>query len=468
MGKSRKVRNTLEPEWNFSANLILSSSEENSNIIFEVIDDDYGKDDFIGSFTYSLKQAIKDTDKEATWHNLDGCKTGKISFSTIYLPDEDQTKEETDESMNEIEQAKENTQIEDSSTKITETPEIKQEAKDSSEKKDEKVNEPDEKQSVGVESDVKFEEDTLKSKTDEKNLLSPKEDDTKSSKVEEKDACVTNSKSNDNSLKINERDDINKSEVKKEADNSSTQKGEKNDKDEDTKVHEDTDDPKRDESKDSSLLKKDNVEPEKEDIEISTVTVVKVEKTIEIEQTISESQSDLLTLKTDDKSVESSQEFKVEPQLEVDEKSSGEKNTQNEEQTTTDSKYKERKESKSQDEEISPKEDSKFVPGVLEVTIKKASELVNNDRIGKSDPYVKIRHGDTEFRSKTIQNTLEPEWNYSCKFDILNFEEPYIHINVYDDDFGKDNIEGCYSLSLKEAMSDLPEEGSWYNLVGCK
>merc|ERR1712013_545245 len=73
--KSRKVRNTLEPEWNFSANLILSSSEENSNIIFEVIDDDYGKDDFIGSFTYSLKQAIKDTDKEATWHNLDGCKT---------------------------------------------------------------------------------------------------------------------------------------------------------------------------------------------------------------------------------------------------------------------------------------------------------------------------------------------------------------------------------------------------------
>merc|ERR1712013_599310 len=128
--------------------------------------------------------------------------------------------EETDESMNEIEQAKENTQIEDSSTKITETPEIKQEAKDSSEKKDEKVNEPDEKQSVGVESDVKFEEDTLKSKTDEKDLLSPKEDDTKSSKVEEKDACVTNSKSNDDSLKINERDDvlnINKSEIVQKA-----------------------------------------------------------------------------------------------------------------------------------------------------------------------------------------------------------------------------------------------------------
>jgi len=140
--------------------------------------------------------------------------------------------------------------------------------------------------------------------------------------------------------------------------------------------------------------------------------------------------------------------------------------------TSTDSNQEICKESKSQ--VVKPaskedkKEDSKFLPGVLEITVKKASELVNNDRIGKSDPYVKIRHGDTEFRSKTIQNTLEPEWNFSCKFDIPNLEEQYIHINVYDDDFGKDNIEGCYSLSIKEAISDLPEEGCWYNLVGCK
>merc|ERR1711892_1030403 len=123
---------------------------------------------------------------------------------------------------------------------------------------------------------------------------------------------------------------------------------------------------------------------------------------------------------------------------------------------------------KNDDIQSAQKEDSKFIPGVLEITVKKASELVNNDRIGKSDPYVKIRYSDVEFRSKTIQNTLEPEWNFSCKFDILNLEERYIHINVYDDDFGKDNIEGCYSLSLKEAMSDSAEEGCWYNLVGCK
>merc|ERR1712179_29156 len=134
--KSRKVRNTLEPEWNFSANLILSSPEENSDIVFEVIDDDYGKDDFIGSYSYSLKQAIKDTDKEATWHNLVGCKTGKISFSTIYLPDEDQTKKEADESLSKIEEAQGDTQIEETSPKITEPQEVKHEGKASSEDKE--------------------------------------------------------------------------------------------------------------------------------------------------------------------------------------------------------------------------------------------------------------------------------------------------------------------------------------------
>merc|ERR1712128_379077 len=38
-----------------------------------------------------------DTDKQATWHNLSGCKTGKISFSTIYSADEEpEIKSKTD------------------------------------------------------------------------------------------------------------------------------------------------------------------------------------------------------------------------------------------------------------------------------------------------------------------------------------------------------------------------------------
>merc|ERR1712106_875440 len=116
----------------------------------------------------------------------------------------------------------------------------------------------------------------------------------------------------------------------------------------------------------------------------------------------------------------------------------------------------------------SPKDKDKFAPGVLELTVERASQLVNNDKIGKSDPYVKITYRDEEFRSKTIKNTLEPEWNFSCEIDIPDQEEKYIHINVYDDDFGKENFIGCYSLSVTEAISDIPKDGKWYSLVGCK
>merc|ERR1711892_1621820 len=112
--KSRKVRNSLEPEWNFSANLIISSSNENRDIVLEVYDDDFGKENFIGSYTFSLNQAIKDTDKEAVWYDLVGCKTGKVSFSTFYSPDNDQEEDdkETDKCKDkEVDQIKKNEEM---------------------------------------------------------------------------------------------------------------------------------------------------------------------------------------------------------------------------------------------------------------------------------------------------------------------------------------------------------------------
>merc|ERR1712050_628272 len=102
--KSQKVRNSLEPEWNFSANLSISSSQDNSDIIIEVYDDDFGKENFIGSYTFPLGHAIKHTDEEASSNNLTGCKTGKISFATFYSPSDDNDQAEDNE-----EEAKETT-----------------------------------------------------------------------------------------------------------------------------------------------------------------------------------------------------------------------------------------------------------------------------------------------------------------------------------------------------------------------
>merc|ERR1712106_370508 len=211
--KSRKVRNTLEPEWNFSANLIISSSDENSDIVLQVIDDDYGKDDFIGSYTYSLKQAIKDTDKEASWYTLVGCKTGKISFSTIYIPDEEpvaqsskQAEKVEEESSNkkDITDEKEDKLIQDSPINDTKEPESKQEEKDSSKEKDEQEDKNKKDQSKKP---LDVEESDIKEEKVEKESLKSEDKDTKEQEKEEiKQEDKNSSNEKDEKVDISDKD----------------------------------------------------------------------------------------------------------------------------------------------------------------------------------------------------------------------------------------------------------------------
>merc|ERR1712106_707828 len=123
------------------------------------------------------------------------------------------------------------------------------------------------------------------------------------------------------------------------------------------------------------------------------------------------------------------------------------------------------KASHSKEEEIS----ADFMPGVLEITVQKASELVNKDMIGKSDPYVKIKFKDQEFKSRKVRNTLEPEWNFSANLIVTSSDENSdIVVEVYDDDFGKENFIGSCKCSLKHAIKETDKGAVWYNLVGCK
>merc|ERR1711892_1109284 len=117
----------------------------------------------------------------------------------------------------------------------------------------------------------------------------------------------------------------------------------------------------------------------------------------------------------------------------------------------------------------SQKGESKFMPGVHEITVQKASELVNKDMIGKSDPYVKIKFGDQEFKSRKERNTLEPEWNFSANLIVTSSDENSdIVIEVFDDDFGKENFIGSYKFSIKHAIKETDKEAVWCDLVGCK
>jgi DNA repair exonuclease SbcCD ATPase subunit len=109
----------------------------------------------------------------------------------------------------------------------------------------------------------------------------------------------------------------------------------------------------------------------------------------------------------------------------------------------------------------------KIEAGVLTLIIHKASQLENLDIVGKSDPFVKIKFNGLEFKSNSVRNTLEPEWNFSNDLIISENQNENIEIIVYDSDIGRDSIQGSYSLPLLEAMKS-DNDGSWYNLNGCK
>jgi len=126
-----------------------------------------------------------------------------------------------------------------------------------------------------------------------------------------------------------------------------------------------------------------------------------------------------------------------------------------------------------QKEEVVPvsppeKEKEELEPGMIQIVVHKAADLVNQEIMGKSDPYVIIKFRGQEFRSQTVRNTINPEWNFSTDLVISEILDSNINIEVFDDDSGLDSCEGILVLSLHDAIKRSSEEGRWYSLTNCK
>merc|ERR1711874_919792 len=425
--KSQKVRNSLEPEWNFSANLIISSSKENSDIVIEVYDDDFGKENFIGSYTFPLNQAILDTDKEASWNNLVGCKTGKISFSTFYLPDDIQDKydievneckeKDIDESNEKVDMSKDNILHEEKSTEndipdtdrhdSTVTP-----SKDKEQSSKISDNKEDKHDSVPVAELTEIRE--LPKEIEEK-------DEGKDNDVSES-SSDNQSESSNSSEKGNIKESINSEEDEKEID---TEKG-------------------LIEGRDEKCSDVKDIAPDSFINDIYTT---------EGRQSSLEKDSEV----SEDKNKDTAPDSLINDIY----TSEGRQADINKELVETE-----------QDEDILEDIESEgpiIKPGLLKVIVFKGSELVNKDMIGKSDPFLKIKFRDQELKSHKVRNSLEPEWNFSANLIISSSEENSdITIEVFDDDFGKENFIGSYTFPLKQAIKETDKEASWNNLTGCK
>ena len=108
-----------------------------------------------------------------------------------------------------------------------------------------------------------------------------------------------------------------------------------------------------------------------------------------------------------------------------------------------------------------------FLPaGSLTVEIIKARNLTNPDYAGKPDPYCILAMESIEssfrqqHRTPVHNSTLDPVWNHTVCFDIVDQIE--ISLKVYDDDFGLDDLIGKTSINIVPTIRDTNYSYEWY------
>merc|ERR1712105_182197 len=105
--------------------------------------------------------------------------------------------------------------------------------------------------------------------------------------------------------------------------------------------------------------------------------------------------------------------------------------------------------------------------GKVNIVLHKARNLVNKDVIGKSDPYAVIKYGKIKSRTKTLKDTLEPEWNHVAEFDITNDKNQDLFIELFDEDvIKKDDSLGNTKFDLRHIINQKSVKKMWVPLTG--
>ncbi|KPI83985.1 putative c2 domain protein [Leptomonas seymouri] len=110
--------------------------------------------------------------------------------------------------------------------------------------------------------------------------------------------------------------------------------------------------------------------------------------------------------------------------------------------------------------------------GRLEIRVCGARNIANLQKIGKPDPYVKVRMGDkkkTQVRYKTrvIENNLNPVWNELFKFQVADYESTQVLFELWNDNVLVDDLLGSYNLSIDGLTRGVVKD-MWAILTGAK
>lgn len=110
--------------------------------------------------------------------------------------------------------------------------------------------------------------------------------------------------------------------------------------------------------------------------------------------------------------------------------------------------------------------------GRLEIRVCAGRNVANLQKVGKPDPYVKVKMGDKKktqmkYKTRVIENNLNPVWNELFKFQVADYDSTQVLFELWNDNVLVDDLLGSYNLSINGLTRGVVVD-TWAILSGTK
>lgn len=98
--------------------------------------------------------------------------------------------------------------------------------------------------------------------------------------------------------------------------------------------------------------------------------------------------------------------------------------------------------------------------GRLMVHVIEAIELKACKPNGKSNPYCEVSMGSQSYTTRTLQDTLNPKWNFNCQFFIKDLYQDVLCLTMFDrDQFSPDDFLGRTEVPVAKIRTEQESKG---------